>query len=390
MARGYDVVVVGLGAMGSAATWQLARRGARVLGIDRFSPPHSLGSTHGDTRITRRAIGEGMAYVPLALRSHEIWREVEELTGADLLTTCGGLVLGRPGGTASHRGKTQFLEQTVAAAQRFGIEHEVLDSSAIAQRFPQFALAGDETGYWEPGAGFLRPEACVAANLQLAVASGADIHRDERVLGFSASSSGVSLHTTHGDHAADRLILSAGAWLPALAGDEVARHFGVYRQLMHWFATAPPLDALTADRCPIFIWEVGDARWFYGFPAIDGPDGGMKVATETYAERVDPDAVTREVTDAEALAMFDALAGPRLPHLRRRRVRSVTCLYTSTADGDFVVDWHPDSDRVLVVSPCSGHGFKHSAALGEAVAQLVIDSTSTLDLAPFSLSRFER
>jgi sarcosine oxidase len=386
----WDVIVVGLGAMGSAAAYQLAARGVRVLALDQFSPPHPLGSTHGDTRITRLAIGEGFAYVPLALRSHQLWREIESQAGADLLTTNGGLILGRLGSGARHRAKTNFLDQTVAAAKTFDIRHEVLDAGAIGERFPQFNLIGDEVGYYEPDAGFLRPEACVAAQLDLAAQRGAVIRRDERVESYTIHPRGVTVVTTQGRYSAAKLVLSVGPWIADLIDQPLAEHFRVFRQVMHWFATSPPFEQLSPDRCPVYIWEVGATEWFYGFPAIDGPQGGMKVATEQHDESVDPHAVRREVAPRESFAVFDDLVGPRLPQLQRRCVKAVSCLYTSTADGDFVVDWHPDSEDVLVVSPCSGHGFKHSAAIGEAVAELVTSGESAIDLEPFSLGRFER
>ncbi|MGH2888091.1 MAG: FAD-dependent oxidoreductase, partial [Solirubrobacteraceae bacterium] len=188
MARA-DVIVIGLGAMGGAACRSLAARGASVLGIDRFSPPHDLGSTHGDTRITRLAIGEGQEYVPLARRSRELWRELERETGADLLTQAGVLILGPP--------SSRFLRETRLAARQYGIEHEDLTGAQIAPRYPMLAL-GEQTeteAYFEPEAGFLRPEAAVAAQLRLARRDGAQLRLGERVLRWSASADGVSVTT---------------------------------------------------------------------------------------------------------------------------------------------------------------------------------------------------
>jgi sarcosine oxidase len=384
----HDVIVVGLGAMGSAAVYQLASRGVRVLGIDRLSPPHTHGSTHGDTRITRLAIGEGMAYVPLAMRSHQLWREIEARTGADLLTTNGCLILGRAGtGLGFHR-KADFLQDTIAAAEAFGIAHELINAAEVSRRFPQLTLVGDETGYLEPAGGFLRPEACVRAQLTLAAQRGADIHRDERVESFGTSAGGVVVRTARGEYSAGKLILSVGPWIVGLLRGELSRRFTVYRQVMHWFATAPPHPLLTPARLPVYIWEVTERDTFYGFPAIDGENGGMKVATEQFARATDPGSVDRHVPEGDTLALYDRLVGARLPQLQRRRVKAVSCLYTATSDGDFVIDWHPESDNVLIVSPCSGHGFKHSAAIGETAAEMVTQGTSTIDVRPFSLQRF--
>jgi sarcosine oxidase len=384
----FDSIVLGLGAMGSAAACHLARRGNRVLGIDRYSPPHALGSTHGDTRITRLAIGEGGHYTPLALRSHELWRELERETGRTLLTCNGGLVISSAAKTSiSH--VENFFANTVAAARRFGIAHELLDAAAIRTRFPGFNVGDDEHGYFEPGAGFVRPEACVAAHLEIAGRRGATLRRDETVRGFAASGREVTVTTDRGEYRADRLIVTAGAWLPDLVGPEVARHFKVYRQTLFWFDVEGALSAYVPEHFPIFIWELQQrAQGIYGFPAIDGARGGLKIGAEHYERTTTADGIDRTVSQVETDAMYDRLVAPFLPGLGRRCVRSAVCLYTVTPDFGFVIDRHPASDRVLIASPCSGHGFKHSAAIGEALAEIVVDGASRLDLGSFRLDRF--
>ncbi|HSC61952.1 MAG TPA: N-methyl-L-tryptophan oxidase, partial [Rhizomicrobium sp.] len=209
----YDVIVVGLGAMGSAALYQLAKRGAKVLGVDRFSPPHDQGSSHGDTRITRLAIGEGAHYTPLVKRSHEIWRELEKETGSDLLTQCGELIISSENRKSSVHVEA-FFGNTVKAARDHSIAHELLDASQIRSRFPQFNIRDEEFGYFEPEAGFVRPEACVAAQLSLAEKQGAEIRRGETVFVFGTTPNGVTVKTDRGFYQTDRLILAAGAWLP--------------------------------------------------------------------------------------------------------------------------------------------------------------------------------
>ena len=216
----YDTLVLGLGAMGSAALYQLAKRGQKTGGIDQFSPPHAFGSSHGDSRVTRLAIGEGAHYTPLVMRSHELWREIERETSRDLLTTTGGLIISSRS-TTSRMHVQDFFGTTVAAAERYGVAHEILDARAIRQRFPQFNIRDDEIGYYEYEAGFLRPEACVAAQLALAQKYGATIHRNEKVLGFEETANGVTVRTEKDTYAADRLIVSAGAWLPQLIGARI-------------------------------------------------------------------------------------------------------------------------------------------------------------------------
>jgi sarcosine oxidase len=387
MAR-YDAIVLGLGAMGSAAAFQLARRGARVLGIDRFEPPHALGSTHGDTRVTRLAIGEGEHLTPLVIRSHEIWREIERETGANLLTANGGLVISSDAPTSVTH-VAGFFANTVAAARRFRIAHELLDAAAIRKRFPNFRVRDNEVGYFEPAAGFVRPEACVAAQLVLARRHGADIRTGERVMRFEESSSGVTVVTEKANHEADRLIVAAGPWLPEFLGGAQAGLFRIFRQVLFWFDIEEPAEQFAPDRFPIFIWELQGARQgIYGFPAIDGSRGGIKVATEEYAAVTTPDAVSRTVDPREISAMYDCYVAPNLSGVRPTCAKSAVCLYTVTPDFGFVIDWLPGSKRIVVASPCSGHGFKHSATVGEILAELVVDGRSRFELAPFAFQRF--
>ncbi len=391
MSGPFDTVVVGLGAVGSACLLQLARRGQRVLGLDRYDPPHAWGSSHGGTRLTRCAVGEGEAYVPLVVRSHEIWRDLEAETGAELLTQCGMLILDGASGAACYHGKGDFLGRTIAAAKRFAIPHEVLDAAGVMRRFPQFRLRGGETGYFEPGGGFVRPEACVEAQLTLARRHGAVTRTGTRVARIERDGGGVCV-VTDGDryHAADA-VLAAGAWSAGFMGT-LAPHLSVTRQVFHWFEPSNPA-AFAPDRFPPFIWVHGDGPddSFYGFPIPPG-EQGVKVGTEqTSATTPDPDRLGREIAVQEAEALFrDHLQG-RLPGLSPRALRDAACIYTNTPDGDFLVARAPENDRVLLVSACSGHGFKHSAGLGEAVARtLAADAAPDLampDIAIFGAAR---
>jgi sarcosine oxidase len=383
----YDVIVLGLGAMGSAAAYQLAKRGARVLGLDQYSPPHTLGSSHGDTRITRLAIGEGTHYTPIAMRSHELWREIEKETGAELLTETGGLMISSPGRTG-HLHVADFFSNTVAAAKKYAIEHEILDAAEIRRRFPPFAVRDNEIGYYEKAAGFLRPEECVRAQIKLARLCGADIRVNEKAHAFEASANGVTVTTSRGSYAADTLVLSAGPWLPELIGKKCAAQFAVRRQVLFWFDVNGPVRPFLPGHFPIFIWELqGAEQAIYGFPAIDGQNGGVKVATQQYETATTPDTVDRTVAPEEARAMHRTYVAPYLPALSERCVKAVMCLYTVTPDAEFVIDRHPDLDRVILASPCSGHGFKHSAAIGEAIAQLALDGRSRFDLSAFTFRR---
>ena len=384
---GFDAIVVGLGATGSAAVYQLARRGHRVLGLDRHAPPHTQGSSHGGSRVTRCAIGEGVHYSPLALRSHAIWRDVERETGADLFTACGLLVLSS-GGPTAYTHVPAFFANTRAAAARYGIAHEMLDAAAIHARWPAFGVRDDEMAYFEPGGGLLRPEACVAAQLALAQRHGASIRTNEAALSFAATAGGVQVTTAYGTYDAAELIVAAGPWLPALLDAPLAAAFRVHRQTLFWFDVGPAYERFTPGRFPVFIWQLaGREQAIYGFPAIDGAAGGVKIATESYATTTTPETVRRDVDAEEIAAMHADYVAPYFRDVSPRCVRAATCLYTVTPDFGFVVDRHPTLPHVIVASPCSGHGFKHSAALGEVLADVAAGVAPSFDLAAMSFAR---
>jgi sarcosine oxidase len=386
-----DVLVVGLGAIGSAALYQAAKLGVRAIGVDRFAPPHDQGSSHGDTRITREAIGEGREFVPMVLRSNQIWEELEAATGRSLITRNGGLVLASPSMPGDHHGSTSFIQDTIAAAAEFGIAHEILSSGELCHRYPQFCLRGDEIGYFEPGAGFLRPEACVEVQLTLATQLGAKVVPCDAVIDCKPMQDGtVEATTTANTYSAAKVIVTAGPWIQKLLGESYLQYFKIYRQVMYWFALASHAEQYTPERFPVFIWIAGNRPrdMMYGFPAVDGPHGGIKIAAEQYDATVDPDAVPRTVSDAEISAMYAEYIAPHFPDVSGKCVRSATCLYTVTPDAKFIVDKFRDNENIVFASACSGHGFKHAAALGEALALQALGQPSNIDLSGLGLKRF--
>ena len=377
-----DVIVVGLGAMGSAVTLRLARRGVRVVGFDRFRPPHTQGSTHGDTRITRLALGEGADFVPLVLRSYQLWREIERETRTTLLRQTSGLVLGEP--------DNPFLERTRSTAAQYGIAHENVSNATLKDRFPMFGVGRRTEAYLEAEAGFLRPEAAVDAQLSLARGAGATLLLSEAIVSWRASSSGVAVTTPERTLEASELVLCAGAWIAKLV-PEARPLVSIQPQCLHWFPIGRGYEPLR--RMPVFVWGVDDepdafahGTGFYGFPAIDGPSGGVKLATEVYGTTVDPDAPWREQLGDQASAFYERLIAQRFPWVAAPPLRSVPCLYTSTRGSRFIIDRHPAHANVTIVSACSGHGFKHSAAIGEAVAEAIATGTTPTVLAPFAIS----
>ncbi|NEU12102.1 N-methyl-L-tryptophan oxidase [Methylobacterium sp. BTF04] len=384
----FEIAVIGLGAMGSAALYQLRLQGAGVVGLDRFSPPHTLGSSHGESRITRQAVGEGRDYVPFVLASHRIWRTLEAETGETLLTACGALVMGPGSGVSSHHGKSDFVGRSIDAAQAFSIPHEVLDGCEVARRFPQFLnLSGDEKAYYEPGGGYVRPERCIAAQLHRASELGAVIRTGTTVLSILQEPGGVCIETDRGVVLADKVVVSAGAWTAPLLGAPFTDLLTVNRQLLHWYA----LDDASAygPDAPVFIWMhgAGDTDYLYGFPPQPG-EAQVKVATEQYETSTRAEALDRDVSPKESAAMYRHHVAGRLAGATTRVTQSAACLYTMTPDRGFIIDRHPRMDRVLVVSACSGHGFKHSAGIGEAVANEMAQASGRIDLAPYSIERF--
>ena len=383
----YEVAVVGLGAIGSATLYQLAKRGIRAVGIDRYDPPHIMGSSHGESRITRLSVGEGANVAPLVRRSHAIWRELEAATGQQLMRQTGGLILARRE-VGLHHGRDNFLSRCIGIAERFGIEHSHLDAEAIARRFPQFQLQGDETGLFEPEAGYLHPERCVATQLAQAASLGAAIQRNTRVWSVTPLDGAVRIDTDHGIVTADRCVVTAGPWVGQLTGPRMKSLTRVHRQALHWYPVEHAGD-YDPERFPVFIWMhgAGPQDYFYGFPQLPGTQG-VKLASEHYNGEDDPDTVSRDVTASESDKIHRSHVANRLRGLGAHAIRAAACLYTVTPDHDFIVDWLPETHRVLAVSACSGHAFKHSAGLGEAIAQTMADGASQVDLSPFAASRF--
>ena len=388
MTKRYDVAVLGLGAMGAATLFQLSRAGVSAVGIDRFAPPHTMGSTHGETRITRLAIGEGDAYVPFAARSHEIWRGIEAETGEDLLTQCGYAIVARPGMRVMHHGARDFLTHTVDIARRHGIPHEVLDSRAVRSRFPALTPAEGELTYFEPSGGFVRPERCVAAQLKLAEAGGATLLLNTTALSVAERGRGVVIETDAGAVEADQVVVSAGSWAGKLLGAPYHRTLTPFRQVLHWYPSSDP-PRHEPGRMPVYIWVHGDrpGAFFYGFPSLPGA-GEVKLGAEQDTVSCDPDTVERTVAADDGPGVFAEHVATRIAGLGATPNRSAVCLYTTTPDSGFVIERHVAQPRIAVVSPCSGHGFKHSAAVGEAVAQWVVRGQSTISLAPFTSARF--
>ncbi|GAB5389077.1 MAG: N-methyl-L-tryptophan oxidase [Alphaproteobacteria bacterium] len=377
-----DVIVVGVGSVGAGAFMALAKAGVKVLGVDRWAPPHTGGSHHGESRITRLGVGEGADCVPLAVRTHQRWRELEAQRGTEILFQVGGAVIAQPGVGRNH-GQDDFLGATIANATAHDIPHELLDAEELARRLPMMRFVGDETGYWEPSAGYIRPDRAIGAMIGAALDAGAELRTGAAVQSVDIDGARPAIVLADGERLeADRVILSAGARVRQLVDLPVATK--VTRQVLQWSPIQPDKQGLyDPATCPVFIRQTREGD-FYGFPAIDGPEGGIKVAAETSGPDVDPDTLTACAPDAECLDILDRIILPVMRGLDRRILKSAICRYTEIPNARFLMDTHPARDDIIIASTCSGHGFKHSAAIGEKLAHMacgipILDQIAALD-----------
>lgn len=371
----YDVIVVGLGGMGSAAASSLAARGQRVLGLERHTPAHDKGSSHGGSRITRQSYFEDPAYVPLLLRSYELWERLARDSGEDVISLTGGLFLGREDSIT--------VAGSLRASREHDLPHELLSAADVHRRFPTFSLADDEVALYESKAGFVRPETTVKAHIALAAAAGADLHFSEPVLSWESTSAGVRVTTAQGTYEAGRLVVAPGAWAPQLLAD-LGVPITIERQVMYWFEPLGGVGPYTQH--PIWIHEDASGRQIYGFPAIDGPDRGAKVAFFRGGRECTPDTIDRQVHDEEIEAMRSRVASV-LPGLPTLYLDAATCMYSNTPDQHFVIAQHPAHDNVTVACGFSGHGFKFVPVVGEVLADLATTGTTAHPIGLFDPRR---
>lgn len=372
-----DVIVVGLGSMGAATAYHLAARGVRVLGLDRFTPPHGRGAHAGGSRIIRMAYAEGAGYVPLLRRAYKLWRDLEAAAGTRLLTPTGGLMLGAP--------DSQTVAGALASAKAHGLGHEMLDAGQVRRRFPQFTPAEGEVALYEEVAGLVRPEHAIETHLRLASRAGAHLRYGVPVIGWEATRDGVAVKTADGRCEADRLVLCPGAWAPELLAD-LAVPLLVQRRVQHYWRA--PGEQYEPDRFPVWIWEYASGRAAYGLPTVD--DAGAKAALHHGDEPADPHIGAGEATPDEVRAMREWL-GPRLPGLAHADwLGGKPCLYTLTPDEHFVLGRHPRHDNVSVAAGFSGHGFKFAPVVGEILADLALGGATEHPIALFAPQRFTR
>ncbi|MDB5377000.1 MAG: soxA [Rubritepida sp.] len=366
MGKAYDVIVVGLGGMGSATAWQLAKRGQRVLGLERFDIPHNMGSSHGVTRIIRLPYYEDPAYVPLLRRAYELWREAEAATGERLLILTGSIDAGPEDG--------DLFDGALTSARLHDLPHDVLTGDEVNARFPGYRLPSATRAVFQPEGGFVASERAIVAHCRVAQEAGAELRARERVLGWEAhpGGEGVVVTTDKGRYEAARLVLTAGAWMadlaPILTGRAVPE-----RQVLAWLQPTRP-ELFTPERFPVFNLAVEEGR-YYGLPVYEVP--GFKFGRYHHREEHCTAEEMRRDVDAEDERLLRQFSARYFPEGNGATQALRACMFTNTPDEHFILDHHPEHPQVVLASPCSGHGYKFCSVVGEILADLATGDGAT-------------
>ena len=379
--KSHDVIILGLGGMGSAAAAHLASRGRRVLGLERFTSPHHHGASHGATRVIRQSYFEHPSYVPLLLRAYALWRDLETRSGQTLLHLKGGLMLG----TA----ESEVITGTLRSAREHRLPHETLNAREIRRRFPPFQVSDDTVGVFESAGGYVLCEPSVAAHLAVATRAAAELHFEEAVTSWSANEGGgVTVTTSRAAYHADQLVITPGPWAPDVLAD-LGIPLKITRQVLCWFKSPAGIESFQPDRFPIWIRQIDARTSIYGFPAVDGSEGGVKIAfhDQSNQEVCTAETIDRSIRDADETNLR-AVLRDFLPALDGPLVKATTCLYTMTPDAHFVISTHPRHAQVQVACGFSGHGFKFCSVVGEILADLATAGATRHDLSLFTPTRF--
>lgn len=375
-----DTVVVGLGVMGCATAAELARRGQRVIGLERRAPIHAFGSSHGQTRVIRLAYFESPVYVPMARESFDRWQALERRGGDSLLMPCPALLVGQE--------DSAVLRGSMASAAAHGLDCEALSATEIRQRYPALAPRPEERGFLDRTAGVLRAEACWSALREEAVRQGADLRYGQGSIEWRAEAGGaIRIRTAQGDIECGTVVAAAGAWtrrLPGLASLPLEAQRVVTASFL---PTANGGD-FELGRLPIHLWDRGDGRCFYGLPTLPGSRHGMKAGFHLPRTTCDPETVSRQIDQAE-LDDMTATLHDIMPSFTGSIGHASVCLYTTTPDEHFIIDRLPGNERVIVLAGFSGHGFKFAPTIADLAADLALGSTPRHDLSPFRIGRFQ-
>jgi sarcosine oxidase len=370
----FDAIVAGMGGMGSATAYQLARRGLKVLGLEKHNLLHDMGSSHGLTRIIRLPYYEHPSYVPLLFRAYELWRQLENLTGERILFVTGGIDAGPANG--------RIVQGSLAACKEHSLRHEVLDASQLQERFPGVCLPKDMVSVYSPDSGFVLSERAISLYTHLALDLGAEVHAREPVTGWEVRPDSVIVRTETSTYSASRLILSAGAWASKLM-PSLSKVLQPERQVLIWTRPLRP-DIFQVGAFPIFNLQSPEGH-FYGFPVYDFP--GFKIGRYHHRnQKVDPDAMDRECHPEDEAVLREGILR-YFPEANGPTLALKVCLFTNTPDEHFILDAHPESDRVFIAAGFSGHGFKFCSVVGEIMAELATSGATGHNLDLFRLNR---
>jgi sarcosine oxidase len=371
----YDAIVIGVGGMGSATLYHLARRGAKALGLEQFDIPHDQGSSHGESRIIRLAYAEHPGYVPLLRRAYELWRELEALTQEQLLVITGGIDAGAP--------ESATVKGSLLACETHQLRHEVLTAAEVLTRFPGYRFPSEFVGVFQPDGGFVLPERCIVSHVAAAQSHGADVHTRERVTGWDRHEGGVKVSTDRGSYTARKLILTAGPWAAKLV-PSLAKLAVPERQVMLWTQPLRP-EFFQPQTFPIFNLEAPER--FYGFP-VYGKIPGFKIGKYHHRlEKTDPDSVDREIHPKDEAVLREGIRR-FFPDADGPTLAMKTCLFTNSPDEHFLLGFHPDAPEVALAAGFSGHGFKFASVIGEIMADLALDGATRHEIGLFRLGRF--
>jgi len=369
-----DVIIIGLGAMGSATSMFLSHNGIKVIGFDSYSPPHEFGSSLGHTRVIREAYHEGTTYVPIVQRAYEIWLEMNENSKVPIIETYGGLLIGR---------KTGDIENALKSANKYDIPIKKMTTDEISQKFSVLNPPKEYIGLLESRGGAVFVENSINHMLNTALNNGSIHKYNERVVRWSKKSNYYLVETNLGNYKAEKLVFSSGAWITKLL-PTLKLPIKIERQVLFWFSPRKNPDKFKSINMPNSGWDLDNGLSFYTMPNLE--NRGFKVAMHHNGEFVDPDTLIRESNDSDLKMVRDFLE-EYIPDGNGELIDSKVCMYTDTPDQDFLIDSHPDDENIIICSPCSGHGFKFTPAIGEICSSLIINNSTKFDLDKFSLER---
>jgi len=370
----YDVIIIGLGAMGSAASYYLSKNGVKVLGLDTYEPPHKLGSSHGHTRVIREAYHEGTSYVPIVKRAYELWNELDHEIEDKLILEYGGMYLGDDG---------KYLSDAKKSAKKYDIPIKEFSSKEIKEKYNILNPPNNFKGLLENRSGAVFPEKAISNFLSKSINNGSSHNYNEKVIGWEKQSKFYKVETDKNNYFAEKLIFSSGAWIKNLV-PSLKLPVKIERQVLFWFDPIKDKDKFHYSNMPNTGWDLDNGMEFYTQPNIENK--GFKVAMHHNGKFISENDLNRE-SNADDLSIVKNFLEEYIPSANGKLIDSRVCVYTNTPDLDFIIDFYPNDENLIICSPCSGHGFKFTPAIGEICSELVINNGINYDLSEFSIKR---